>query len=485
MPQDRPMFEKLSQNAIRVVMLAQEEARRLGSKRVGSEHLLLGLLRDTQGVARAALLDQGIDLDPMRELVAAKAKPAMGPGDVHYSSHTKMTIELAEAEAARLNDGQVDAEHLLMGMLTLGEGLAVRLLEGNGVTLPRLRWQTIRLRRAGPGGTRVTPTLEQYTRDLTMGAVQPTRILPWGRRAVIEQTLELLGTQRRSVPLLYGPPGTALSGIVAGVVEYLLSGLIFDHMAHYRVLALDMSLLRAETETLADFRQALRQLLGEALRAKDVILVIEAVHTLIFAAPDTKEAIAAELLLPLLQDGDMACITTTDPEAAEQLLRTDPYRKFFTGLPVPETSYEETLHLLDEMRSAYQLHHQLQIPDATLESAVRWARLALPGDAMPMAAVRLLDRAAARRRFLGLTNRYRARDLERQLRQLKQERDRLGAEPDPERLTEIRQTAKTIEAELADLSGDLLAFGEQLTLMPTDIAAYAELVRQGDPLASH
>jgi ATP-dependent Clp protease ATP-binding subunit ClpC len=479
------MFEKLSQNAIRIVMLAQEEARRLGSKRVGTEHLLLGLLRDTQGYARAALQEQGIELDPMREIVAAKAKPAMGPGDVHYSTHTKMTVELAEAEATRLNDSQVDAEHLLMGMLTLGEGLAVRLLEGNGVTLPRLRWQTIRLRRAGPGGTRVSPTLEQFTQDLTMQAAQPTRLLPWGRRSVIEQTIELLGTQRRSVPLLYGPPGTALSGIVAGVVEYLLSGLVYDHMAHYRVLSLELSALRAESESVADFRAALRQLLGEAMRAKDVILVIEAVHTLLFAEPDTKDAVAAELLLPLLQDGDMACITTTDPESAERLMRTDPYRKFFTSMPVPETSYEETLQLLAEMRDGFQTHHQLLIPDETLESVVRWARLALPGDAMPMAAVRLLDRAAARRRFLGLTNRYRARDMERRLRQLKQERDRLGAEPDAERLADLRQTAKAIEAELANLSGDLLAFGEQLTLTSADIAAYAELVRQGDQLATH
>lgn len=479
------MFEKLSQNAIRIVMLAQEEARRLGSKRVGTEHLLLGLLRDTQGYARAALAEQGIELDPMREQVATRAKPAVGPGDVHYSSHTKMTIELAEAEATRLNDGQVDAEHVLMGMLTLGEGLAVRILESNGVTLPRLRWQTIRLRRAGPGGTRVSPTLEQFTRDLTMQAAQPTRLLPWGRRPVIEQTIELLGTQRRSVPLLYGPPGAAMSGIVAGVVEYLLSGLVFDHMAHYRVMALDMALLRAETESLTEFRQTLRQLLSEAVRAKDVILVIEAVQTLLFAAPDTKEAVAAELLLPLLQDGDMACITTTDLEAAETLLRTDPYRKFFTALPVPETSYEETLQLLEEMRPVCQSHHQLQIPDETLESVVRWARLALPGDAMPMAAVRLLDRVAARRRFLGLTNRYRARDMERRLRQLKLERDRLGPEPDADRLADIRQTAKALEAELAGLSGDLLAFGEQLTLTPADVASYADRIRQGDRLDPH
>ncbi|MBC7546109.1 MAG: hypothetical protein H7338_25555 [Candidatus Sericytochromatia bacterium] len=478
------MFEKLSQNAIRVVMLAQEEARRLGSKRVGTEHILLGLLRDTQGIARQALIDQGIELEPLRELVAAKAKPQLGSGDVHYSSHTKMTIELAEAEAVRLGDAQVEAEHLLIAMLSLGEGLAVRLLEGFGVILTRLRWQAIRLRRASPGGARITPAIDQYGRDLTMQAAQPATFLPWGRRPVVEQTIELLGTQRRSVPLLYGPPGVALSGIVAGVIEYLLSGLIFDHMAHFRVVGLDMATMKADAESLTDFRQAFRALLGEAARSKDIILVIEAVHTLLLAEPDTKEGIAAELLLPMLQSGEMACITTADQAAAEQLMRTDPYRKFFTGIPVPETSYAETLQLLDEVRPVYQTHHQLLIPDDTLEASVRSARLALPDDAMPMAAIRLLDRSAARRRFLGLTNRYRARDLERQLRKLKQERDKLGPDPQAERLSDLRQAAKAIEAEIASLSGDLLAFGEQLTLSPADIVTYAELMRQGDRLAT-
>lgn len=468
------MFEKLSPAAIRVIMLAQEEARQMGTARVGTEHLLIGLMRDSQGIAGLALADQGLDLATLRTAAAIEVANHRVEGQIHYSAHTKMAVEMAEVEATRLGDAQVESEHLLIGLLALGDAVGAKLLEAGGLPLARLRWQALRLRRAQSGKALATPLLDQYTRDLTLRAVERTSWLTNASEPTVLRAIELFGTRRRTVPLLMGAPGKGMDRIVSGIIDLILAGHVFDELAHYRILALDILALKAETDSVTMFRQTVRQVLTEAVKADDVILVIEGVHTLLLAPPDTKEAVAAEQLLPLWQDGAIHCLVTAEREAAKTLLATDPFRYYLTGILVPDTDAAETLSILSGMRPSTEEFHQLQIPLASLEAAVRWAPLAMPELGMPEAALRLLDRAASHRRLRCLRNQLGLRDMERQLRQMKQERDRLTAEGQLDRLATLRQEAKAIEQAIARYSVDLLGPGERAVLTADDIAAYAQ-----------
>ena len=365
------MFERFTEKAIKVIMLAQEEARRLGHNFVGTEQILLGLIGEGTGIGPKVLKSMGVNLKDAR--VEVEKIIGRGSGfvavEIPFTPRAKRVLELSLEEARQLGHNYIGTEHLLLGLIREGEGVAARVLENLGVDLSKVRSQIIRSlgdnteAAAGNSTTRSkTPTLEEFGTNLTQKAVDGKLDPVVGRAKEIERVIQILGRRTKNNPVLIGEPGVGKTAIAEGLAQRIANRDIPDTLDDKRVVALDIGLLIAGTKYRGEFEERLKKIMDEVRTANNIILVIDEVHTLIGAGAAEGAIDAANILKPALSRGELQCIGATTLEEYRKHIEKDAaLERRFQPVMVGEPSVDETIEILYGLRERYEKHHKLII----------------------------------------------------------------------------------------------------------------------------
>ena len=428
------MFERFTEKAIKVIMLAQEEARRLGHNFVGTEQILLGLIGEGTGVAAKVLKSMGVNLKDAR--VEVEKIIGRGSGfvavEIPFTPRAKRVLELSLEEARQLGHNYIGTEHLLLGLIREGEGVAARVLENLGVDLAKVRTQVIRMLgetaevSAGGGskGSTKTPTLDEFGSNLTQLAADGKLDPVVGRQNEIERVIQILGRRTKNNPVLIGEPGVGKTAIAEGLAQRIIDGEIPDILEDKRVLTLDIGLLVAGTKYRGEFEERLKKIMEEIRGAGNVILVIDEVHTLIGAGAAEGAIDAANILKPALARGELQCIgATTLDEYRKHIERDAALERRFQPVNVGEPSVAETIEILQGLRERYETHHRLKISDEALVAAATLGDRYISDRFMPDKAIDLIDEAGSRVRLLNSKLPPAAKELDKQLRVVQKEKE--------------------------------------------------------------
>ena len=428
------MFERFTEKAIKVIMLAQEEARRLGHNFVGTEQILLGLIGEGTGVAAKVLKSMSVNLKDAR--VEVEKIIGRGSGfvavEIPFTPRAKRVLELSLEEARQLGHNYIGTEHLLLGLIREGEGVAARVLENLGVDLAKVRTQVIRMLgetaevSAGGGskGSTKTPTLDEFGSNLTQLAADGKLDPVVGRQNEIERVIQILGRRTKNNPVLIGEPGVGKTAIAEGLAQRIIDGEIPDILEEKRVLTLDIGLLVAGTKYRGEFEERLKKIMEEIRGAGNVILVIDEVHTLIGAGAAEGAIDAANILKPALARGELQCIgATTLDEYRKHIERDAALERRFQPVNVGEPSVAETIEILQGLRERYETHHRLKISDEALVAAATLGDRYISDRFMPDKAIDLIDEAGSRVRLLNSKLPPAAKELDKQLRVVQKEKE--------------------------------------------------------------
>ncbi|HEX9068360.1 MAG TPA: ATP-dependent Clp protease ATP-binding subunit [Ktedonobacterales bacterium] len=403
-------FDKFTERARRVLSLAQEEALRFNHNYIGTEHLLLGLVREGDGVAAKVLSNLGVELHKVRsavEFIIGKGDRTV-IGEIGLTPRARKVIELAVEEARTLGQHYIGTEHLLLGLVREGEGIAAGVLESLGVNLQKVRSETVRvLQQSGssqgePMGQKHsrTPTIDSMGIDLTAQARSGKLDPVVGREQEIERVIQILSRRHKNNPALIGEPGVGKTAIVEGLAQRIVSGEVPDTLAGKRLLTLDVGSLVAGTKYRGEFEERLKKIIEEIRASQDCIIFIDEVHTLVGAGAAEGAVDAANILKPALSRGEMQCIgATTLDEYRKYIEKDQALQRRFQEVIVREPGVEETVEILKGIRDRYESHHRLKITDAALRAAAEMGSRYITDRYMPDKAIDLIDEAASRVRM--------------------------------------------------------------------------------------
>ncbi len=402
-------FEKFSERARRVLSLAQDEAQRFNHNYIGTEHILLGLVRETEGVAARVMSNLGVDLNKVRSavefIIGRGEKPIQG--EIGLTPRAKKVIELAVDEARRMNHTYIGTEHLLIGLLREGEGVAAGVLESLGVTLDRVRAETYRiLSQSAPqglhgarGATR-TPTLDQLGIDLTAAARAGKLDPVIGRQKEIQRVIQILSRRTKNNPVLIGEPGVGKTAIVEALAQRIVSGEVPETLQNKRLVTLDMGALVAGTKYRGEFEERLKKVVEEIRNSGNCILFIDEMHTIVGAGAAEGAVDAANILKPSLARGELQTIGATTLDDYRKYVERDPaLERRFQPVMVEEPSVDETVEILRGVKSRYEEHHRVVITDEALKTAANLAARFIADRFLPDKAIDLMDEAASRVRL--------------------------------------------------------------------------------------
>ncbi|CAL6297010.1 unnamed protein product [Bathycoccus prasinos] len=427
----RAMFERFTEKAIKVVMLAQEEARRLGHNFVGTEQIMLGLIGEGTGIAAKVLKSMGISLKEAR--VEVEKIIGRGSGfvavEIPFTPRAKRVLELALEEARQLGHNYIGTEHLLLGLLREGEGVAARVLENLDADPAKIRSQVIRMVGesqeavgAGAGATggaasgSKTPTLEEFGSDLTKQAEEAKLDPCVGRTNEIRRVTQILGRRTKNNPCLVGEPGVGKSAIAEGLAQQIASGTVPETLEGKRMMTLDMGLLVAGTKYRGEFEERLKKLMDEVKQDDAIILFIDEVHTLIGAGAAEGAIDAANILKPALARGELQCIGATTIDEYRKHIEKDPaLERRFQPVQVPEPTVDETIEILKGLRERYEVHHKLKYTDEALECAAKFSSQYISDRFLPDKAIDLIDEAGSRVRLEHTSIPEEAKELDKEL----------------------------------------------------------------------
>jgi ATP-dependent Clp protease ATP-binding subunit ClpC len=452
------MFERFTEKAIKVIMLAQEEARRLGHNFVGTEQILLGLIGEGTGVAAKVLKSMGVNLKDAR--IEVEKIIGRGSGfvavEIPFTPRAKRVLELSLEEARQLGHNYIGTEHLLLGLIREGEGVAARVLENLGVDLSKVRTQVIRMlgetAEVAPGGgsgRTKTPTLDEFGSNLTQLAADGKLDPVVGRQKEIERVIQILGRRTKNNPVLIGEPGVGKTAIAEGLAQRISTNDIPDILEDKRVVTLDIGLLVAGTKYRGEFEERLKKIMDEIRQAGNVILVIDEVHTLIGAGAAEGAIDAANILKPALARGELQCIgATTLDEYRKHIERDAALERRFQPVMVGEPSVDETIEILHGLRDRYEQHHKLKISDDALEAAAKLSDRYIADRFLPDKAIDLMDEAGSRVRLVNSQLPPAAKELDKELRQVLKDKDDAVRSQDFDRAGELRDREMEIKAEI-------------------------------------
>ncbi|MEA5616910.1 ATP-dependent Clp protease ATP-binding subunit [Cronbergia sp. UHCC 0137] len=452
------MFERFTEKAIKVIMLAQEEARRLGHNFVGTEQILLGLIGEGTGVAAKVLKSMGVNLKDAR--IEVEKIIGRGSGfvavEIPFTPRAKRVLELSLEEARQLGHNYIGTEHLLLGLIREGEGVAARVLENLGVDLSKVRTQVIRMlgetaevSPGGPSGRTKTPTLDEFGSNLTQMAVDNKLDPVVGRAKEIERVIQILGRRTKNNPVLIGEPGVGKTAIAEGLASRIANKDVPDILEDKRVMTLDIGLLVAGTKYRGEFEERLKKIMDEIRSAGNVILVIDEVHTLIGAGAAEGAIDAANILKPALARGELQCIgATTLDEYRKHIERDAALERRFQPVMVGEPSVDETIEILYGLRDRYEQHHKLKISDEALVAAAKLSDRYISDRYLPDKAIDLVDEAGSRVRLINSQLPPAAKELDKELRQILKEKDDAVRSQDFDRAGELRDREMEIKAEI-------------------------------------
>ncbi|HOJ92169.1 MAG TPA: ATP-dependent Clp protease ATP-binding subunit [Dictyoglomaceae bacterium] len=412
------MMDKLTQRAYRVLLLAQEEARRLNYSTVGTEHILLGLLREEGGIAAQVLINLGLDLNYLR----SEIERLIGRGDgtsygaLPFTSRAKKVLEYASESAQELNHNYIGTEHLLLGLLKEGEGVAAHILEGMGVRLEDVTVEILKLLGEPIDPTKIrgkqistntnrkkrpiTATLDEFGRDLTQLARQGKLDPIIGREKELERIIQILSRRTKNNPVLVGEPGVGKTAVVEGLAQKIIEGDVPETLLNKKIIAIDMGSIVAGTKYRGEFEERMQRIIEEVKMAKDIILFIDEIHTLVGAGAAEGAVDAANILKPSLAKGEIQLIGATTPTEYRQYIEKDgALERRLQPVIINEPTAEETLEILKGLREKYEIHHRVKVLDETLEEAVKLSVRYITDRFLPDKAIDVIDEASARVRL--------------------------------------------------------------------------------------
>src|SRR5215207_8276893 len=407
MPADR--FDKFTERARKVLQLAQEEAQRFNHNYIGTEHLLLGLVREGEGVAAKVLANLGVELNKVRsavEFIIGRGDRTV-TGDIGLTPRAKKVIELSVDEARRLNHHYIGTEHLLLGLVREGEGIAAGVLESLGVSLDKVRSQVIYVLNQSATysqqeshRTSKTPVIDQLGMDLT-AAARANKLDPCiGREREIERVIQILSRPTKNNPALIGEPGVGKTAIVEGLAQRIAAGDVPETLMGKRLLTLDIGSLVAGTKYRGEFEERLKKIIEEVKNSGNCVLFIDELHTLVGAGAAEGAVDAANILKPSLARGELQTIgATTLDEYRKYIERDAALERRFQPVLVEEPSVEDTIEILKGIKERYEQHHRLEISEEALKAAAELAARYVPDRFLPDKAIDLVDEAASRVRM--------------------------------------------------------------------------------------
>ena len=459
-------FEKFSEKARRVLSLAQEEAQRFNHTYIGTEHVLLGLVRETDGVAAKVLTNLGVELPKVRsavEFIIGRGERA-STGEIGLTPRAKKVIELAVDEARRLNHNYIGTEHLLIGLMREGEGVPAGVLESLGVTLDKIRAETSRILsqnvQQSPGGgggrsTSKTPTLDQLGTDLTSlaqtGKLDPTV----GREQEIQRVTQILSRRTKNNPVLVGEPGVGKTAIVEALAHRISSNDVPSTLQGKRLVTLDMGALVAGTKYRGEFEERLKKVVEEIRSSGNCVLFIDEVHTMVGAGAAEGAVDAANILKPSLARGELQTIGATTVDDYRKYVERDPaLERRFQPVRVEEPTVEETVDILRGVKGRYEEHHQLEITDEALQHAATLASRYISDRFLPDKAIDLIDEAASRVRINFTTAPLSVKEVTKMLESVRREKDEAIAGRQYEYAAELRDREASIADKLKQIEQD-------------------------------
>ncbi len=457
------MFERFTEKAIKVIMLAQEEARRLGHNFVGTEQILLGLIGEGTGVAAKVLKSLGVNLKDSR--IEVEKIIGRGSGfvavEIPFTPRAKRVLELSLEEARQLGHNYIGTEHLLLGLIREGEGVAARVLENLGIDLSKVRTQVIRMlgetAEVGPGsssskGNLKTATLDEFGTNLTKLASESKLDPVVGRYDEIDRVVQILGRRTKNNPVLIGEPGVGKTAIAEGLAQRIQTGDIPDILEDKRVLTLDIGLLVAGTKYRGEFEERLKKIMEEIKSAGNVILVIDEVHTLIGAGAAEGAIDAANILKPALARGELQCIgATTLDEYRKHIERDAALERRFQPVMVGEPSIEDTIEILKGLRERYEQHHRLKITDEALEAAAHLGDRYISDRFLPDKAIDLIDEAGSRVRLMNSKLPPEAKQIDKELRLIQKQKEESVRDQNFDQAGQLREKEIELSSKIKDL----------------------------------
>ncbi|MEG4092330.1 ATP-dependent Clp protease ATP-binding subunit [Microcoleus sp. Pol12B4] len=455
------MFERFTEQAIKAIMLAQEEARRLGHNFVGTEQILLGLVGEGTGIAAKVLLDMGLNLKEARNEIENIIGRGSGflPPEIPFTPRVKRIFETALNEARQLGHNYIGTEHILLGLIQDDEGVAAKVLQNLGIDRQRVRTQVIRAvgevaavpGGRGESGDRKTPTLEEFGTNLTKLAAAGKLDPVVGRENEIERVIQVLGRRTKNNPVLVGEPGVGKTALAEGLAQRIVNRNVPEILEDKQVISLDMGSLIAGTKFRGEFEERLTKIMAEIRAAGNIILVIDEIHTLVGAGAIQGSMDASNMLKPALARGELQCVgATTLDEYRKHIERDAALERRFQPIKVGEPSVAETIEILYGLRSAYEQHHRLTISDAALEAAATLSDRYINDRFLPDKAIDLIDEAGSRVRVMNSQTPPEVKELKKQLPAVTKEKDAAVREQDFDKAGKLRDRELEIEAEIAE-----------------------------------
>ena len=441
-------FEKFSERARRVLSLAQEEAQRFNHNYIGTEHILLGLVRETEGVAARVLSSLSVDLSKVRSavefIIGRGEKPAQG--EIGLTPRAKKVVELAVDEARRMNHTYIGTEHLLIGLLREGEGVAAGVLESLGVTLDKVRSETHRIlsHTSGQGqqSSRTntkTPTLDNLGVDLTNAARSEKLDPVHGRDQELQRVIQILSRRTKNNPVLVGEPGVGKTAIVEAMAQMIAKGDVPDTLQNKRLVTLDMGSLVAGTKYRGEFEERLKKVIEEIKSSGNCVLFIDEIHTLVGAGAAEGAVDASNILKPSLARGELQCIGATTLDDYRKYVERDPaLERRLQPVRVEEPTIDETVGILNAVKERYQDHHNVNYTDDAIQSAASLAARFIADRFLPDKAIDLIDEAGSRVRLRGSVTPASVTDAMQVLEAVSREKDEAIAEQRYEAAAELR-----------------------------------------------
>ncbi|MDR4497047.1 MAG: ATP-dependent Clp protease ATP-binding subunit [Candidatus Scalindua sp.] len=462
------MFDKFTDRARKVMALAREEAKRFNHEYIGTEHILLGLVKEGSGVAANVLQNLDIDLKKIRlevEKIVQSGPDLVSVGQLPFTQRVKKVLEYSMEEAKAMGHNYIGTEHQLLGLLREQEGVAAQVLLNLGAKLEDVREEVIELLGAASAqgakekgekkGKSKTPALDSFGRDLTLQAREQSLDPVIGRHSIIERLIQVLSRRTKNNPVLLGEAGVGKTAIVEGLAQEVVNGSVPELLRDKRIVALDLAMMVAGTKYRGQFEERIKAVMTEVRRAKNVILFIDELHTLVGAGGAEGAIDASNVLKPALSRGEIQCIgATTLDEFRKYIEKDGALERRFQTILVDQPSKEETAEILKGLRGRYETHHKVQITDAAIMAATDLAVRYITGRYLPDKAIDVIDEAGARVRLKATTHPPDLRHIEEEIDKLNKEKDESVSLQDFERAAKLRDKADKLKKKKSSIENE-------------------------------